>query len=149
MLGCNAFTAQPATLGSVEVRTSSPSVRIEQIETGQRVSIPFTVTNTGNATLYYFTCFYAVEKNTDGSWVPAWNPICTLVLSPPRALEPGASLSDTVEGWDQPHTAPKFDLTNLAPRYRVRVGLFLDNSLHPKRFIPPERSISNEFTITL
>jgi len=110
--------------------------------------VPYAVTNTGTKTLYYFACSDAVDKLVNGSWITAWSPICTLMLRPPTALAPGATATFTIEGIDFPNTAPRFDLVNIASKYRVRVGLFFEEPAWPKGTTRREVTATDEFTLT-
>lgn len=146
--GCTSSTA-PSMHATAEVRTSAEVIPVEQTQFGRRVRIPFTVTNTGTRTLYYFGCNEAVDKLVNGSWVTAWGPICFVTIgSPPTPLAPAASATFTIEGVDYPNTAPRFDLVNIAPKYRLRVGFFFEGAAWPNRTVRRQVTATDEFTVT-
>ena len=81
MTACSTSTA-PRQIAAAQVHTNAESVPVEQTQFGRRVSIPFTITNTGTRTLYYFPCgFAAVEKLVAGAWARACLPTRCLVVT--------------------------------------------------------------------
>jgi hypothetical protein len=125
--------------------------------------IPVSFRNPLPDTVYMVNCREEVamtlEKKTAQGWVPFWEPILDLCLSPPVRIAPGAAYADTVwVGGAMPgmNSAPAFASRDLDGVYRLR----WDNVvLHYREFsagspnwgdsIPAVHRTSNEFVLRM
>lgn len=125
--------------------------------------IPVSFRNPLPDTVYMVNCreeiAMTLEKKTAEGWIPFWQPILMLCLSPPVRIAPGAAYADTVHvsgAMPGTNSAPEFASRDLDGVYRLRwnkvVLHYRENSpASPNRgdSIPAVHRTSNEFVLRM
>lgn len=160
--------APPPTIGYAQYEVVDPAVSTRGGEVFGTISFAIRVrfTNRQGSTRYPDWCVGSewtsmlipgLEKWTGSEWKPANGVTCIAILVPPRAVEPGQSVTDSVliSGARRLNTAPAWMTARITGTYRLVGRVFrstVPNPLGGTPFLadlaPPEEQISPPFRIT-
>jgi hypothetical protein len=145
------------TAGSA-LRTDATSYLLEPVGSGLSTQIGISFTNASTRRMYIVNCHgglsTTLEKRVNGSWVPYWSPILLMCLSPPIIIEPGATLTRTINVWGAPpgtNAGPAWAAADVEGTYRMVLGSVVWNyTTQGQSFgqpVPLEVRTSNQFTL--
>ena len=111
-----------------------------------RIAVPVTVRNDTGQQLHLGYCSESLERFTTPNWRFVWGPICLAVVTILPPIEPGASLTITVNAEDTAPGYPGFRFTDSQNIYRVKLGLFFieEGKTSP---VPDDANASNPFQV--
>lgn len=109
------------------VRTPSETAPADKLS----LTIVATYRNTDNRPVYVWRCgeaepFVELEKWENGTWRPAYSPLCPLGSQSPIQVPPGASRTDTVRmmSYDSQTYYPRLDVGDESGTYRLSYRLY-------------------------
>lgn len=110
------------------------------------ISVPVTITNGTSQQLHLGYCSESLERFTLPNWRFVWGPICLAMVIVLPPIEPGASLTITVNAEDTAPGYPGFRFTDTDNIYRVKLGLFFIEE-GKTRLVPDGKNASNPFRV--
>jgi hypothetical protein len=110
------------------------------------ITVPVTITNATDKQLHLGYCSESLERFTLPNWRFVWGPICLAMVIVLPPIEPGASLTITVNAEDTAPGYPGFRFTDTENIYRVKLGLFFIDE-GTTRPVPDDQNASNPFRV--
>jgi hypothetical protein len=153
--------------GSVRIQPATPTVALQTTPLGLGLQTSVTLTNTSSTSIRWARCGMALQKRDavvavesgDGAWVSVWTEVCayavddaSTALTSSSLLYPGEAVLQPGSSVVIPITAPvgptPYSFFRGDPgTYRVR--LYLSTDFLGRNYpLPPERSVSDSFTVT-
>jgi hypothetical protein len=144
--------AQGAATAGTGLRTDASSYLLEPQWVGLRTEIGISFPNTTGRRMYIPNCHGGLntrlEKRVDDSWVPYWSPVLLLCVSAPIIIEPGATLTRTINVWGalpDTNAGPAWASADVEGTYRMVLGGVAWQGTTEE--VPLELRTSNEFTL--
>lgn len=146
---------QGAATAGAGLRTDGSSYLLEPQWVGLKTEIGISFANTSDRRMYIPNCngglYTTLEKRVNGGWVSYWSPVMQLCSSPPIIIEPGATLTRTINVWGAlpgpgTNAAPAWASADVEGTYRMVLGMVLWHDTTPEA-VPLELRTSNEFTV--
>lgn len=151
--------------GSLGIRATESRYTADTSGGGLSVRVNMTASNGGADTVYFSTCgantpAHLLERLEGDAWVVAIRPACPMILTPPIAIAPGASRTDTFpfqaslapEGTPGA-SFPRFEGRAVEGTYRIAYEAFArgwtieDSGPDPSARLPEAERASAPFTI--
>ena len=110
------------------------------------IAVPVTIRNGTGQQLHLGYCSESLERFTLPNWRFVWGPICLAMVIVLPPIEPGASLTITVNAEDTAPGYSGFRFTDTENIYRVKLGLFFIEE-GKTRPVPDDQNASNPFRV--
>jgi hypothetical protein len=145
--GCQDATGPDDILPGLSVQTGAETIHF--VPSGERnsITVPITITNNSDKTLSLSYCSESLERFSPRGWATVFLPVCTLAnLHTLPPIPAGTSLTFNFSAWDTPPQYPGFRFTDPQNLYRVRVGLWIVDTLGGEP-VPRGSNITNPFNV--
>lgn len=135
------------------LRTDSSTYLLDPEWVGLGTEIGISFTNGSSRRMYIPNCNgglnTVLEKRVNGGWVPYWSPVRLLCRSDPIIIEPGSTLTRTIDVWGAlpgMNAVPAWASADVEGTYRMVLGSVGWNDGTPE-LVPLELRTSNEFLL--
>lgn len=136
-------------------QTSRPHYRVQSIDGGIAVNIPYVYRNATGDPVHFHNCngiiVPTLEKRTGDAWSSAWVGASPACRSAPVVVPPDAEYGDTVRVRAAPDMHPQFPVAEIGGTYRLVwhgvVHSYHSDAPGPGTPLPQEERTSNEFTL--
>jgi len=144
--GCQEATSPGDILPGLTIRTGAETIHFVPSGSGNRITVPITLTNNSDKTLSLAYCSESLERFSVRGWGMVYAPICLANLQTLPPIPVGTSLTFNFYAYDTPQQYPGFRFTDSPNFYRVRLGLWVvDNGMSQP--LPRDASVTNPFNV--
>ena len=155
LVACRPVSQRP---GQPPIRTDRDEYQVQLRDNIARATIMLKYTNGTGRTVYFIGCRPPhppiIEKLVGDRWVSAWVPVVAACLSPPVAVDAGATYEYTFEmfaGLPGSTMHPQFEVAGIPGTYRLVWQIYADVDGDPSQAVlgrnplPLAERVSNEF----
>jgi hypothetical protein len=145
--GCQDPTSPGDFLPGLSIRTDAETIHFVPSGERNQITVPITITNNSDKTLSLSYCSESLERFSVRGWATVFSPICLLAdLHTLPPIPVGTSLTFNFSAWDTPPQYPGFRFTDSQNVYRVRVGLWIVDTIGGQP-VPRGSNITNPFNV--